>query len=51
MRISQNKFREAEQLIREALAAHSKSESTEYVQIGYLQTMLATVADAAGEVH
>ena len=43
VRISQNNFREAERLIREALAAHSKSESTAYVQIGYLQTMLATV--------
>jgi tetratricopeptide (TPR) repeat protein len=30
-------------MIHEALAVHTKSESTAYVQIGYLQTMLGTV--------
>jgi TolA-binding protein len=30
-------------MIHEALAVHTKSDSTAYVQIGYLQTMLATV--------
>jgi serine/threonine protein kinase/tetratricopeptide (TPR) repeat protein len=43
VRVSQNKFRDAEQMIREALVVHTKSESTAYLQIGYLQTMLATV--------
>lgn len=48
-RVSQSKFREAEQMIREALTIHTKSESTAYVQIGYLQTMLATVQMRQGK--
>jgi serine/threonine protein kinase/TolA-binding protein len=42
VRLAQNKPAEAEQLIREALAAHRESQSAAYLQIGYLQTMLAT---------
>ena len=43
VRIAQQNPGEAEKLITEALAAHRSSESTAYLKIGYLQTMLATV--------
>jgi tetratricopeptide (TPR) repeat protein len=43
VRIAQGKTQEAEKLTREALAIHQDSGSTAYLQIGYLQTMLATV--------
>jgi serine/threonine protein kinase/TolA-binding protein len=49
VRVAQSKFREAEQMIHEALAVHTKSESTAYLQIGYLQTMLATVQMRQGK--
>ena len=34
---------DAETLIAEALEAHHNSESTAYLKVGYLQTMLATI--------
>jgi eukaryotic-like serine/threonine-protein kinase len=43
IRIAQGDTREAERLVREALAAHRDSGSTAYAKIGYLQTMLGTV--------
>ena len=43
VRIAQKNFGAAEKLIREALEAHRESSSTAYLQIGYLQTMLAMV--------
>ena len=43
MRIAQKNFGAAEKLIGEALEAHRESSSTAYREIGYLQTMLATV--------
>jgi eukaryotic-like serine/threonine-protein kinase len=49
VRVAQDKFRESEEMIKEALAVHTKSESTAYVQIGYLQTMLATVQMRQGK--
>jgi tetratricopeptide (TPR) repeat protein len=43
VRLAQNRTDEAERLISEALEAHRVSESTAYLKIGYLQTLLATV--------
>lgn len=43
VRIAQGDAREAERLVREALAAHRDFGSTAYAKIGYLQTMLGTV--------
>ena len=43
VRLAQKNFGAAEKLIVEALDAHRDSESTAYLKIGYLQTMLATV--------
>jgi tetratricopeptide (TPR) repeat protein len=43
VRIAQGDEREAERLVREAIAAHRDSGSTAYAKIGYLQTMLGTV--------
>jgi serine/threonine protein kinase/TolA-binding protein len=43
VRLAQGNAYAAEQLVREALAAHHDSDSTAYVKIGYLQTMLGTV--------
>lgn len=43
VRIAQGDGREAERLVREALAAHRDSGSTAYAKIGYLQTMLGTI--------
>ena len=43
VRLSQKNNVEGEKLVVEALAAHRNSESTAYLKIGYLQTMLATV--------
>ncbi len=43
VRVTQKNFGAADKLIREALQAHHDSASTAHLQIGYLQTMLATV--------
>ena len=43
VRVAQKNFVAAEKLIREALEAHHESGSTAHREIGYLQTMLATV--------
>jgi len=43
VRIAQKKLGEAERLLDEALAAHRDSSSTDFLKIGYLQTMLGTV--------
>ncbi len=43
VRLAQKKIVDAEKLIVEALDAHRNSESTAYLKIGYLQTMLATI--------
>ncbi|MGH8176731.1 MAG: protein kinase domain-containing protein [Steroidobacter sp.] len=43
VRLAQNNTRDAEKLIVEALDAHRNSESTAYLKIGYLQTMLSTL--------
>ena len=43
VRIAQKNFGTAEKLISEALDSHRESASTAHLQIGYLQTMLATV--------
>jgi hypothetical protein len=43
VRLAQENIGEAQRLLVEALAAHKSSQSTAYLKIGYLQTMLATV--------
>jgi TolA-binding protein len=43
VRLAQDDVREAERLVREAIAAHRDSGSTAYAKIGYLQTMLGTI--------
>ena len=43
VRLAQRNIVDAEMLIAEALEAHHNSESTAYLKIGYLQTMLATI--------
>ena len=43
VRLAQKNVVDAEKLVVEALDAHRNSESTAYLKIGYLQTMLATV--------
>ena len=43
VRLAQKNIVDAEKLVVEALNAHRNSESTAYLRIGYLQTMLATV--------
>jgi non-specific serine/threonine protein kinase/serine/threonine-protein kinase len=43
VRLAQRNIVDAEKLVVEALNAHRNSESTAYLKIGYLQTMLATV--------
>ncbi len=43
VRLAQKNIVDAEKLVVEALDAHLNSESTAYLKIGYLQTMLATI--------
>lgn len=43
VRLAQRNIVDAETLIAEALEAHHNSESTAYLKVGYLQTMLATI--------
>jgi eukaryotic-like serine/threonine-protein kinase len=50
VRVAQKSFGPAEKLIREALEAHKQSGSTAHLQIGYLQTMLATVYMRQGKL-
>lgn len=43
VRLAQGDTEEAEKLVREALSAHKDADSTAYLKIAYLQTVLATV--------